>query len=127
MLDIAGTVGSPWNVSAIEVFVTDFLNVAQYTCKDREAIARAFRAHFQVLRKHYEKYGTYEDRPSEEIDEETDPPLPPARMSRRSDVWNTRASSSRSRADPTRDAMEHSRYMRKQYVRHILPASPWLH
>ena len=61
MLDLTKTAGTRWNASATDVFVSDFLKVAQYRCEDGGEVARQFRSHYRTLRKHYSQYGTHSD------------------------------------------------------------------
>ena len=44
-LDLDGTPGNRWNKSATRVFVDDFLDIGQYTCRDRDAISKMFHVH----------------------------------------------------------------------------------
>ncbi|KAI0822497.1 hypothetical protein BC628DRAFT_1327195 [Trametes gibbosa] len=54
-LDLASTPGSPWNRSAISIFVDDFIEVGAYACTDRKMITTMINRHFRTLKRQYNR------------------------------------------------------------------------
>ncbi|PCH39881.1 hypothetical protein WOLCODRAFT_67930 [Wolfiporia cocos MD-104 SS10] len=52
-LDLESTVTTDWNRSATKIFVKDFIASGEYDCTDRKAVERAFKSHFNTLRRHW--------------------------------------------------------------------------
>ncbi|KAI9063133.1 hypothetical protein FKP32DRAFT_1572235 [Trametes sanguinea] len=55
-LDLTATPGTPWNKSAINVFVDDFIEVGAYACTDRALIQSMANRHFRTIKRHYERW-----------------------------------------------------------------------
>ncbi|TFY55731.1 hypothetical protein EVJ58_g8060, partial [Rhodofomes roseus] len=68
-LDLIGPLGSPWNMRAKIIFAESFV-IADYSCKDKVKVRRAFKVHLTTLRRQFKKLArdpAYELTP-EEVD-----------------------------------------------------------